>query len=232
LHSYVLPQWAEERIQRRQGGLIVHDDVAPDRTALVVVDLQNYFMVPGAQAEVPLARAVVGNVNRLAAALRSAGGTVVWIRTVFTQEARETVAHFHTVLLRPEFARRRSEALAPDAEAAQIWPELEVKPEDLVVLKTRYSAFSAGASDLAAQLQAHGIEAILIAGTMTNVCCDTTARDAMMLNFRTTMISDACASLTDDEHAAALTHFHLQFGDVTTTDDLVQRCQAAVSATV
>ena len=223
MHSYVLPQWAEDRIVRRQGRPIVHDDVPANRTALVVVDLQNYFMIPGAPAEVPQSRTIVSNVNRLAATLRDAGGVVVWIRTVFSPEARETIAHFHTILLLPEFARRRSEWLAPDAEGAQLWPDLEVKPEDLVVLKTRYSAFSAGASDLAAQLQARNIDAVLVAGTMTNVCCDTTARDAMMLNFRTTMISDACASLTDDEHAAALTHFHLQFGDVVPTDDLMQR---------
>lgn len=227
MHDYTLPSWAETRIRRRQGRLIVHDDVPAGRTALLVVDMQNYFLAPGAPAEVPMARAVVPNVNRLAAALRQAGGLVVWIRTLFTAEARDGVSHFHEVLMLPEFARRRSAELAPEAEGARLWPELAPSREDLVVGKTRYGAFSPGASDLAGQLAARSVEAVLIAGTMTNVCCDTTARGAMMLNFRTTMVSDANASLTDEEHAAALTHFHLQFGDVTRTDALVRRYGAA-----
>lgn len=223
MHAYSLPSWADDRIRRRQGRLIVHDGMPARRTALLVVDMQNYFLAPGAPAEVPPARTIVPNINRLAAALRRAGALVVWIRTVFTAEARDSLAHFHEVLMLPEFAHRRSIALAPEAEGAALWRELDPAGDDLVALKTRYGAFSPGASDLAAQLTARDIEAVLVAGTMTNICCDTTARGAMMLNFRTTMVSDANASLTDEEHAAALTHFHLQFGDVTTTDELVQR---------
>lgn len=223
MHAYSLPLWAENRILGRQGRLIVHDDVPATRTALVVVDLQTHFMAPGAPAEVPQSRTIVPNVNRLATTLRAAGGLIVWIRTVFTQEAHDTIPHFHDVLMLPRIAQRRSASLSPDAEGSQIWPELEVVRDDLIVFKTRYGAFSPGASDLATRLTERSIDAVLVAGTMTNVCCDTTARGAMMLNFRTTMVSDANASLTDDEHAAALTHFHLQFGDVTTTADLIER---------
>lgn len=223
MHTYTLPAWAEARIRRRQGRLIVHDDVPASRTALVVVDMQNYFMALGAPAEVPAARAIVPNVNRLAAALRGAGGLVVWIRTLFTPEAHAAIPHFHEVLMLPDFARRRSAELAPGAQGSQLWPALEVARTDLTVFKSRYGAFSPAASDLAARLAERSIEAVLVAGTMTNVCCDTTARGAMMLNFRTTMVSDANASLTDEEHGAALTHFHLQFGDVATTDALIGR---------
>lgn len=62
---------------------------------------------------------------------------------------------------------------------------------------------------------------MLIVGTVTNVCCDSSARDAMMLNFKTIMVSDANAALTDDEHNAALTAFYATFGDVMDTDQLI-----------
>ena len=62
---------------------------------------------------------------------------------------------------------------------------------------------------------------ISITGTVTNVCCESSARDAMMLNFRTVMVSDGCAAVTDEEHAASLIAFHLLFGDVLTVDECI-----------
>ena len=98
-----------------------------------------------------------------------------------------------------------------------------MRPEDLIVEKTRYSGMIQGAGDMEARLREAGIDTLLVTGTMTNACCESTARDAMMRNFRTTMVHDGCASLRDDEHAFALIHFALFFGDVTDTDTLVAR---------
>jgi len=231
MHKFVMPKWASDRVVARQGAHSVHADVPASRTAFIVVDMQNYFMTPGGPAEVPMSRDIVSNINRLAFALRQAGGTVVWVRTLFTERALREISHFHHVLLRPEAMRFRSSALAEDAEGSQLWPALDVHPEDLIVRKERYSAFIQGASDLHAQLQARGIEAVLVGGTMTNVCCDSTARDAMMLNLRSTMVSDCNASATDEEHASALINFHLFFGDVLNTDELVARYAAEPAAT-
>ena len=89
--------------------------------------------------------------------------------------------------------------------------------------KIKYSAFIAGSSDIDAQLKARGIETLLITGTVTNVCCESTARDAMMLDYRVVMLSDGNASLTDEEHAASLNNFLVFFGDVMTTDEAAAR---------
>src|SRR5256885_16126071 len=62
---------------------------------------------------------------------------------------------------------------------------------------------------------------VLITGTVTNVCCESSARDAMMLNFRTVMVSDGNAAMTDAEHSATLATFYAIFGDVMDTDFLV-----------
>ena len=61
----------------------------------------------------------------------------------------------------------------------------------------------------------------LITGTVTNVCCKSTARDAMMLNFKTIMVTDGNAAVTDQDHNASLCAFYLTFGDIMSTDLLV-----------
>jgi ureidoacrylate peracid hydrolase len=75
---------------------------------------------------------------------------------------------------------------------------LEPLPGDLWVKKIKYSAFIAGSSDIDAQLRCSGIDTLLIAGTAINVCCESTARDARMLDYRVIMLSDANATLTDE----------------------------------
>ena len=110
-----------------------------------------------------------------------------------------------------------------------MYPALEPAPADLRVKKITYSPFIAGSSDLHALLQQRGIETILIAGTVTNTCCELSARDAMMLDYRVVMISDANAALTDEAHAATLNSFLGSFGDVMTSDEVIQRLTPVVA---
>ena len=71
-------------------------------------------------------------------------------------------------------------------------------------------------------MRAQGFDTVLITGTVTNVCCESSARDAMMLNFKTIMVSDANAALTDAEHNATLASIYSTFGDVMDTDFLIE----------
>ncbi len=96
-----------------------------------------------------------------------------------------------------------------------------MRPGDLIVEKNRFSAFIQGSSNLADVLRARGLDTLLITGTVTNVCCESTARDAMMLNFRTIMVTDGNAAVTDEDHNASLCSFYLTFGDIMSTDMLV-----------
>lgn len=219
----VIPDHIRKRVIERQGRWNVHDDVPPEQTAFVVVDMQNYFMAPGQQVEVPEAREIVPNVNRLADALRQAGGHVVWVRTVSNAESLRDWSHFHRVLNTPERSARRAVALEPDAFGAQLWSGLDVRVTDLQIEKTRYSAFIQGASQLESELRQRGITAVWIGGTTTNTCCECTARDAMLLDFRTTMVSDCNADHTEEEHAATLIAFCSKFGDVASSGDLIAR---------
>lgn len=102
-----------------------------------------------------------------------------------------------------------------------IYPELEVLPGDWTVEKQRFGAFVEGSSTLHAQLQARGINTLIIVGTATNVCCESTARDAMMMNYKVVFVSDANACRTDDEHNATLGNILALFGDVQSTDEAI-----------
>ncbi len=222
MHHYVVSEDVKKRLIRRQGKLLSHDTIDAGRTALVVVDMQNFFVAEGFALEVPLSREIVPNINRMAKALRAAGGTVVWVQT----SAKEALTHWanhHKHMLTPERVEKRLAGLDEAGEGFKLYSKLEPLPADLRVKKKTYSAFMPGSSDLDAVLKSRGIDTALITGTATNVCCETTARDAMVLDYRTIMLSDGNATWTDEEHAATLNNFLLFFGDVMTTDDAIAR---------
>jgi ureidoacrylate peracid hydrolase len=220
MHPFVMPQEIVARVCARAGRPHPFDLLYARRTALLVVDMQNHFVKPGSAAEAPMARKIVPGVNQLAAALRRMGGLVVWIKNSAT-ETQDNWSVLHRDLMTPERQRARYEALSEDHEGHELWPMLDVKSEDVQMVKKRFSAFIEGSSDLAPFLHVRGVDTVLIAGTATNICCESTARDAMMLNFRTVMVSDALAAYSDAEHAAALMNFYTVFGDVQTIDETI-----------
>jgi ureidoacrylate peracid hydrolase len=228
MHRYVASDAIKERLLRRQGKLVSHDTIDAARSALVVVDMQNHFVAEGFPAEVPLSRAIVPNINRLAAAMRAAGGAVVWLQTTATG-ALEHWGNHHKYMLTPERAARRLASLDEGADGFKLYPALEPLAADIYVKKIKYSAFIAGSSDIDAQLKRRGIDTVLITGTATNVCCESTARDAMMLDYRVLMLSDGCAAWSDEEHAATLNNVMLFFGDVMSTDDAIGKLVPAQS---
>ncbi len=228
MHTFDIPADVEARVIQRRGRLHAYKSLDPSRTALIVVDMQNAFVKEGAgHAYVEEAASTCPNINRVAEALRAAGGTVVWILNTVTNESLESWSHFHRELSTPAGFKRRTESMSEGAHGHELYETLLPEDGDLTVRKSRYSAFIQGSSDLDQVLRSRGIDTVLIAGTATNVCCESTARDAMMLNYRTLMVSDACSASTDEQHAATLYSFIINFGDVQTADQVVSRIQAA-----
>ncbi len=222
MHKYVVSDALKEQRIRRQGKLTNHDTIDAARAALVVVDMQNHFVAEGFLVEIPIAREIVPVINRLARTMRASGGQVVWIQTTATG-ALEHWGNHHRYNLGPERAAMRLASLDELAEGFKLYPTLDVQAGDLRVNKIKYSAFIAGSSDIDEKLKRRGIETLLITGTATNVCCESTARDAMMLDYRVIMLSDANAASSDEEHAATLNNFFLFFGDVMTADEVTDR---------
>ncbi|HUT48954.1 MAG TPA: isochorismatase family cysteine hydrolase [Alphaproteobacteria bacterium] len=220
MQTFELPETVREQVRRRRARLHAYERIDPATSALVVVDMQNYFMQPGMPACCDAARDIVPNVNRLAGAVRGAGGTVVWIVTEALPAAAQDWLNLYE--LGDDHVRQaRIEQLAAGSEGYALWPTMARMEADLTVTKTRYSAFIEGSSDLEPQLRARAVDTVLVAGVATNVCCESTARDAMMRGFRTVMVSDANAANSQEEHAASLTTFTLYFGDVQTTDQVI-----------
>ena len=221
MHPFTIPPAIAARVVARCGTVHPFARLDPRRTALVVVDMQNGFMRADiSHAYCDMAQHVVPAINKLAGALRTAGGQVVWIQNTFDSRC-EVEWSVMQDMVTPEARARRAAAMSDGTEGQKLWPGLDVQPVDQVVKKYRYSAFIQGSSALPDLLRAAGIDTVLITGTVTNVCCESSARDAMMLNFRTVMVSDGCAAVTDEEHAASLIAFHLQFGDVLTVEECI-----------
>jgi ureidoacrylate peracid hydrolase len=227
MHKIAIPQALIDRVVARRDRLHAFPTIDPTTTAHIVVDLQNGFMAPGQPAEIPAAREIVPNVNRISRALRAAGGLVVYIQNTIDEEAKRTWSTWFGHMSGQRRLARMEEAFREGSFGHSIWPDLEVLPGDLRVKKSRYGAFVPGASDLHAILQARKIDTLIITGTATNVCCESTARDGMMLNYKVLFVSDGTATWTDEEHNATLGAMLIQFADVRTTDEVVGLLEAA-----
>ena len=229
MHKVAIPPYVIGRVLERRGRLNPFDGLDPARTALIVVDLQNGFMAPGQPAEIAPAREIVPNVNRLAAATRAAGGTVVWIQNTITPESEKSWSIYLGNFANEDWGLRMRRAFTPGDFGHALYPSLEVRPSDLTVRKTRFSAFVPGASELDSILRGRGINTLIVVGTATNVCCESTARDAMMLNYKIFFVSDANACRTDEEHNATLAILLVMFADVRSTDEMVNLLQRSAA---
>ena len=121
----------------------------------------------------------------------------------------------------PEKIEQVKKLLEPGGHGTKLWHALDVQPEDWHIVKNRYSALTPGSSSLERLLRGSGIENIILTGTGTHVCVESTGRDAMALDYKVVMVSDCCAAHSDGEHLATLETFIQQFGDVMTKDEVL-----------
>ena len=175
--------------------------IIPAQTALLVIDMQNAFVAPGAVLECPVARDIVPNINHLANRMRAKGSTVIWVRCTFERSGHASWSVYFDNFA-PDDPEKVRGAMYAGTQGHAFWPELDIHDGDLVVDKDRFSAFIQGSSNLESELRGRDIDTLAITGTVTNVCCESTARDGMMRDFRCIMIEDANAARTDEEHVA------------------------------
>jgi ureidoacrylate peracid hydrolase len=232
MHTIMLDPGLVTRLTQERGGrLHVIDRLDPARTAHIIVDMQNGFVEPGAPVEVPTAREIVPAVNRISQAARAAGVANYFVQ--FTTPVGD-LASWSTFYGRfsQAIAKGHQDAFTPGAHHWRLWPALDVDMAvDQSMPKTRFGAFIPGTCDLDAALRARGIDTLIITGTLTNCCCESTARDAMQLNYRVIFASDANAALTDAEHNATLNNMMFLFADVMSTDEIVALLQPVVAET-
>ncbi|MDK1388563.1 isochorismatase family cysteine hydrolase [Sinorhizobium sp. 8-89] len=211
-HNWAIEPREYARQEERRGRRHAFERIAPARTALVVIDMVPFFLEQNGYC-----RGIVPNILRIADCLRAAGGVVSWI-----VPAPE---HRHPALAEEFFGKdiaelfRASGGSGPIAE--RLWPALRPEAGDLLFEKNAYSAFYPGASPLPAALRDRGMENVVITGAVTNICCESSARDAFASGFRVIVVGDATAARRDQDHNAALHNIYRSFGDVRSTDDVV-----------
>ncbi len=230
MHQTVIDPWFIDSARRaRDGRFNAYERLTARKTALVVVDMQNYFVEDGMPSCAPIAREIVPNVNRLAQATRASGGTVIWIQTEALINEPNDWANRKEATSAAKWASRQR-LLAKDGAGFPIYPTCEVHADDKIALKTRYSAFIPHPSELDTALKAGGIDTLLIVGVATSTCCESTARDASMWGYRTIMVSDANADMTDALHNHTLGKFLTTFGDVQTTEEVIAKLRTGASS--
>ncbi|ROR23080.1 nicotinamidase-related amidase [Comamonas sp. BIGb0124] len=213
---FKMPQYVMERVMKKRGRLRVFENFDPRETALVVVDMQDFYV-----RDVPNALAIIPNINRLAREFRSRGAKVAWVNMVAGEGGRSLWPLYHDFFFSPENGRRHRDNLTKGHPGQAVHGELETRPEDVFADKRRFSAFIPQHSDLHERLQDQGIRNVAITGMLTNFCCETSARDAMMLDYHVAMISDANAARYDEDHNIGFTTVFQSFGDVVTVDEML-----------
>jgi nicotinamidase-related amidase len=201
-----------EKVVARRGRLHAFEQLDGPRTALVVIDLM--------QASIELDAAcldLVAPVEAVAARLRRCGGTVAWVTAAQPAHDNPIMAAIHGRERYGGFV----DMARSDHPSSQLWREFSPAQDDLHAKKSGYSAFFPGKCDLHGRLQRRGIDTLLIAGTVTNICCESSVRDAVELGYRVVMISDATAGHAHGLHEATLATIYRCFGDVRPTAEIL-----------
>ena len=172
----------------------------PEKTALLVIDMQVYFK--------PLIEPILPNVISLIDMCRSFG-----IKIFFTRHGHINPSKDGGMLR--EWWGDLIQYGTPDWELIK---DLDILQEDVIIEKNRYSAFFG--TDLDNQLQDRGVINLIICGVMTNCCCETTARDAFVHDYRVFFAADATAAANDDLHIASLKNLAYGFAHIVTSHDL------------
>ncbi len=191
--------------------------------------MENDFVAEGAPLETPAARAMVPRVVMALELCRSAG-----IKVVYTaHEHRGDGSDLGLFSTTPPIASGR--ALAAGSPGVEIYPEISPRPGEHVIRKHRFSAFFA--TDLDLLLRSWKVDTVVIAGTTTENCCFSTARDALFRDYKVVFLSDATATFdyedlgfgamsADEVHRAMLVIIARSTGHVMSVDDLRARIQA------
>src|SRR5215212_8087724 len=210
-HPSGIPEKIVRKVVARRGRLHAFEAIDPKTTALVVIDLDEATV-----GNDDVSQRMTETVNGLAAAVREGGGVVAWVLSRMSAMPR----HFSAILGAQLATRYFNDGQAGGA-GTKLWHALDQKPDDVVATKSGASAFFPGKCNLKPQLDARGVDTILIAGAVTNICCESSARDAVELDYKVILISDALSGHAHGLHEATLATFYRIFGDVRPSEDII-----------
>jgi isochorismate hydrolase len=180
----------------------------PSRSALMVIDMQDYFLDEGSHAFIPESKAILPNVKGLIDAYRKKGYQVIFTRHAHGENED------HGML-----GKWWADVIMDNHPSSKITSDLEPMESEPVIRKNRYSAFQG--TDLDAFLRAKGIKSVVITGVMTHLCCETTAREAFMKDYEVYFVVDGTATQSEELHVSSLKTLAHGFVVPVTTDDIL-----------
>lgn len=203
----------------------LRDKVAARHTALLVIDMQNEFCssdghIAKSGKNITAAQGLAKQLPAFISTARAAGVLIIFVGNVYTTPAN----HYLSDVWLEQAARRRAGGgtldpiCARGAWGAEFYGDVRPEPTDPVVTKHRYSAFHN--TDLDTILRAHAIRTVVLTGVVTNVCVETTAREAHVRDYYVVLLDDGTAAYSQADHEATLRNIDRFFGEVSTTEAL------------
>ncbi len=196
--------------------------VVPQRTALINVDLQECF-VRESPISAPDGPVVMKRLNQLGEVCRHAGITVIHTRFALRPDGS------NLGLLGETSPPARAGIFNEDAQSARLDDEVVVRGEDIIIDKPRFGAFFG--TELEQILRDRGIDTLIIGGIATNLCCETTAREAMQREFRVFFLSDGTATAdmgglsAEELQRASLATLGFLFAQVLSVDEMIEKIE-------
>jgi ureidoacrylate peracid hydrolase len=191
---------------------------APEQTALVVVDVQNDFCAAGGFFDkvghpLEMVHRAVDRLETVISEARAVGVTPIFIRAIYDEQyVSEAMRARH---VRQDYPLDVCISDQWGSEFFQLRPE----PNDIIVVKHRYSAFIN--TDLPLVLRSRGIKSLILGGVASNVCVESTARDGFMLDYHVMVLSDCSGTYSQELHDATMENIRRSFGVVATADELI-----------
>lgn len=186
----------------------------PTKCALIVVDMQNDFVLEGYPMEVPNARKAIPHIQRLIAASRELDIPIFYTQHTLTEGAVNSP-------LEAAYNPKLFEVgMRPGTFGVQVIDDLKPQPQDTVITKYRYNAFHNTLLEpmLKTIRGLNQIDTVIITGTLTEVCCDSTARGAYMRDYKVAFVDDATGGLSEAAEQATFNAMRMFFGRVMNTD--------------
>jgi len=180
-----------------------------EQAALLVIDMQKFFLNPASPSFTCGGNAILPGMKKLIAAFRQAGRPVIFTKHVH-----------HPNLLDAGIMGWWWEGMCiENSPESEIHDDLTPLPGEKIILKHRYSAFYN--TDLETVLRCLKIEDLVICGIMTNMCCESTARDAYYRDYKVFFLADGTGSINEEMHTASLLNLAFGFANVTTVDKIL-----------
>jgi ureidoacrylate peracid hydrolase len=182
-----------------------------DRSALLVIDMQQFFLDPNSPTFTCGGPAILPTVKQLITAFRMQGRPVIYTRHVHHPD------HLDAGIMEWWWEGICLEG-SPESE---VHPEIAPLPNEKVIFKHRYSAFYN--TDLETILRCLKIEDLVVSGIMTNLCCESTVRDAYSRDYRVFFLADATGTVNEEMHLASLLNLAFGFAHVTTAEEILKQ---------